>query len=50
MGDVEPRSELHTSTKLLRVHMWLGQVLEMGRYMPVYHTGIFFVPEFHTDT
>jgi hypothetical protein len=47
MGDVEPRSELQTSIKLLRVHMWLGQVLQMGRYtIPEF----IFVPEFHTNT
>jgi hypothetical protein len=25
-------------------------VLEMGQYLPVYHTGTYFVPEFHTGT
>jgi hypothetical protein len=24
-------------------------VFEMGRYIPVYHTGTIFVPEFHSD-
>jgi hypothetical protein len=36
----------HTHT---HTHTYIQLVLEIVRYMPVYHTGNSFIPEFHAD-
>jgi hypothetical protein len=49
---VKLSAHLHLMSKLRKRDLNLQSftVLEMGRYMPVYHTGTSFVPEFHTGT